>query len=81
MNDLQVSNNKLTSLELVDLPKLIRARFDSNHLEKIKNIKNLPEIQKLYLQNNNIKSLSIANLPKLESFNIDKNLLEEIQIK
>ena len=70
------SNNLLTKLQLINLPKLYYVGVSNNQLRETY-FENLPMLRNIYLSKNRLKEIQLENLPGLLYVDLSKNQLTE----
>lgn len=79
LEKLYCARNKLTQLEISDMPKLQELAFGINLLEKV-TIKNCPNIESLNFMDNKINIIDLDEFSKLKYLSADDNKLTNINL-
>lgn len=77
ISNLEISNNKLTSLGHLDFTRLISLQADSNNISSLDGV-NAPILSSLSLDNNQISSVKNIHAPQLSVLIIRNNQLETL---
>ncbi|RHZ35931.1 leucine-rich repeat domain-containing protein [endosymbiont GvMRE of Glomus versiforme] len=76
LKELELSDNEITSLEIVNCPHLGEINGVRNKLIKI-DIKGCPQLKNLWVYSNLLTNLDLSQNSKLEELNIDNNNFSE----
>ena len=79
LNDLEVSNNQLTIINLTGLNNLIYFKCNYNNLTTF-NVSNLPNLGLIQVAHNQLTSLSISNLQILNTLDCSFNQLPSLTL-
>jgi|GEM_PF-3997681 len=79
LQDLDCSNNQLSSLDLSNLPNLHWLNCSYNQLSSL-DFSNLPNLQHLDYSYNQLESLNLSNFPNLDWFHCSHNQLESLDL-
>jgi len=77
LEQLNLSNNQLTSFPALKLPKLEKLNIKKNNIDMLSDL-DLPELTKLKAGQNPIHTLSNLNLPKLKKLKMKDNKLSKV---
>lgn len=79
LGTLEISNNKITKLNVGNLPNLINLMIKGDKLESI-DLDNNKKLSYLNASYNNLKSLDLSRNPEIATLDVQHNQLEEINL-
>lgn len=79
LGTLEISNNKITKLNVGNLPNLINLMINGDKLESI-NLDNNKKLSYLNASYNNLISLDLSSNPEIATLDVQHNQLEEINL-
>lgn len=79
LSDLDLSNNKIRSLQNLELlPSLSKLKLSKNKLQQLSLKGNIKTLRQLDVNDNELESLDLSGMPSLHSLHADRNLISHI---